>query len=325
MYISKETKLLIKLLKVPGFGNKMAYSVAQEIIASEVDVSDVNIYSSIVRCINLGLIKVREEISFSTVFTAVNEANKTIDESLRNEVNIISKFDVNFPSLLMKLRGSAGNDVSPIILSYKGNLNSILEKKSIAIIGTRHPTSEGEEAGRYYSQFFAEKGYNIVSGLALGCDIIAHKGALSVTEGTTTAVLAHGLHTVSPKEHKKIAEEILEKGGVLLSEYLYGTPAFKSYFVERDRLQAGLSVATIVIQTGIQGGTMHAANATMNNGKILAAVSYKDPNVRNLQNVTGNDFLIARGAYPLRVADAFYDFLEEGEKLEYKKESPTFF
>ena len=136
--------------------------------------------------------------------------------------------------------------------------------------------------------------------------------------GTTTAILAHGLHMISPKAHEKIAEEIVEKGGVLLSEYFYGTPAFKTYFVERDRLQAGLAIATIVIQTGIGGGTMHAAQATIDNNKILSAVSYRELQVRELENVRGNDYLIKRGAFPLRDASVLYDFLQTGQNLQYK-------
>lgn len=209
-------------------------------------------------------------------------------------------------------------DVAPLILNYRGDLSSINNKKSIAIIGTRKPSVEGEEAGIYYGKYFAEKGYNIVSGLALGCDTIAHKATLNVHNGTTTAILAHGLHMISPKAHEKIAEEIVEKGGVLLSEYFYGTPAFKTYFVERDRLQAGLAIATIVIQTGIGGGTMHAAQATIDNNKILSAVSYRELQVRELENVRGNDYLIKRGAFPLRDASVLYDFLQTGQNLQYK-------
>ena len=198
------------------------------------------------------------------------------------------------------------------------DINSINNKKSIAIIGTRHPTIEGEEAGQYYGEYFAEKGFNIVSGLALGCDTIAHKAALSVKNGTTTAILAHGLHTISPKAHESIAIEIVEKGGVLLSEYFYGSPAFKTNFVERDRLQAGLAIATIVIQTGIKGGTMHAVQTTIDNNKILAAVFYKDQRVNEMENVCGNSYLIRKGALQLREANMLYKFLQSGNQLQYK-------
>ena len=131
----------------------------------------------------------------------------------KNNVFIISKFDEDYPFMLRNLIGNRGEDTSPLILNYKGNLSSIKDRQSIAIIGTRHPTKEGEEAGMYYAKYFAEKGFNIVSGLALGCDTIAHKGALSVN-GTTTAILAHGLQMISPKRNEFIAKEILEKGNI---------------------------------------------------------------------------------------------------------------
>jgi DNA processing protein len=176
----------------------------------------------------------------------------------------------------------------------------------------------------YYAKYFAEKGFNIVSGLALGCDTIAHKGALSVN-GTTTAILAHGLQMISPKRNEFIAKEILEKGGLLLSEYLFGVPAYNTSFVERDRLQAGLAIATIVIQTGIKGGTMHAVRTTINNNKILAVVNYKEQSVKCNENVAGNELLISRGSFSLRKAEVLFEFLQQGGVLNYQNDELRIF
>jgi DNA processing protein len=103
---------------------------------------------------------------------------------------------------------------------------------------------------------------------------------------------------VYPKENEKLAESIIDSGGVLLSEYFIGEGALADYFVERDRLQAGLSKATIVIQTDIQGSTMYAVNATLNSNKSLAAVQY-EPDIYSSE-IRGNDMLIKTGkAFPL--------------------------
>ena len=129
--------------------------------------------------------------------------------------------------------------------------------------------------------------------------------------------MAHGLHTIYPKENTELAEDIVNKGGVLISEYFIGTGALPNYFVERDRLQAGLSIATIVIQTGIIGGTMHAVNATLESNKILSAVNYKS----NLfsEKVLGNNMLIEeKNAFPLK-SDNYNQLLELIKNTKSKK------
>ena len=320
MDISKETELIIKLKLLPGFGPKNVELVSKAMVKLGLFLDD-DIKAYVQQCIKTNYIRINKELTSEQYQKAIDEAKRIIDTSLNNNISIISQNDSDFPIQLKELKSYSNGkfkDVAPLILNYRGDLSSINNKKSIAIIGTRKPSVEGEEAGIYYGKYFAEKGYNIVSGLALGCDTIAHKATLNVHNGTTTAILAHGLHMISPKAHEKIAEEIVEKGGVLLSEYFYGTPAFKTYFVERDRLQAGLAIATIVIQTGIGGGTMHAAQATIENNKILSAVSYRELQVRELENVRGNDYLIKRGAFPLRDASVLYDFLQTGQNLQYK-------
>ena len=323
MYISKETELIVRLLQLPGFGSRSSEIVANCMVKNKA-FDEADIYTYIMNCINNKLIRVKKELSRLDIQYAVDKSNKIIGESLKNNVFIISKFDEDYPFMLRNLIGNRGEDTSPLILNYKGNLSSIKDRQSIAIIGTRHPTKEGEEAGMYYAKYFAEKGFNIVSGLALGCDTIAHKGALSVN-GTTTAILAHGLQMISPKRNEFIAKEILEKGGLLLSEYLFGVPAYNTSFVERDRLQAGLAIATIVIQTGIKGGTMHAVRTTINNNKILAVVNYKEQSVKCNENVAGNELLISRGSFSLRKAEVLFEFLQQGGVLNYQNDELRFF
>ena len=323
MYISKETELIVRLLQLPGFGSR-SYEIVANCMVKNKAFDEADIYTYIMNCINNKLIRVKKELSRLDIQYAVDKSNKIIGESLKNNVFIISKFDEDYPFMLRNLIGNRGEDTSPLILNYKGNLSSIKDRQSIAIIGTRHPTKEGEEAGMYYAKYFAEKGFNIVSGLALGCDTIAHKGALSVN-GTTTAILAHGLQMISPKRNEFIAKEILEKGGLLLSEYLFGVPAYNTSFVERDRLQAGLAIATIVIQTGIKGGTMHAVRTTINNNKILAVVNYKEQSVKCNENVAGNELLISRGSFSLRKAEVLFEFLQQGGVLNYQNDELRIF
>ena len=126
--------------------------------------------------------------------------------------------------------------------------------------------------------------------------------------------------------HERVpAKEIFEKGGLLLSEYLFGVPAYNTSFVERDRLQAGLAIATIVIQTGIKGGTMHAVRTTINNNKILAVVNYKEQSVKCNENVAGNELLISRGSFSLRKAEVLFEFLQQGGVLNYQNDELRIF
>lgn len=200
------------------------------------------------------------------------EAKQIITKSKEFGIGIVSKFDSEFPKELFTTVNENGNSAVPLILYYKGNL-SITSKPALAIIGTREPTPEGIHAAKHFAGAFASIGVNIVSGLALGCDSAGHRGALDAG-GVTTAFLANGLDSIYPKENEKLAEEIVNKGGLLLSEYPIGTGTTKYNLVARDRLQAGLANATLVIQTGIKGGTMHAVKATLLSKKPLLVIDY---------------------------------------------------
>ena len=213
----------------------------------------------------------------------------------------MSYYEDCFPKELRACIDETGKLDPPILLYYKGN-RKVFERPGIAVIGTREPTANGVRAGRYFSSEFAKNGYNVVSGLAIGCDAACHQGAMEAG-GVTTAFLANGLdwESIYPKENLELAKNIVEKGGVLLSEFAVGQSCGRYGLVARDRLQAGLSYATVVIQTGEKGGTMHAVNATINSGKLLFAVEYKDSRDSIHEKVQGNIKLIQEGkAHPLR-------------------------
>lgn len=126
----------------------------------------------------------------------------------------------------------------------------------IAVIGTRHPTPWGLKTAEACATKIAASGSVVVSGLALGVDSEAHRATVD-SGGITWAVLAHGLHTISPAANKELARHILETGGSLISEYAPGQRAQRHYFVERDRIQAGLSDAVLIVESSLDGGAMH--------------------------------------------------------------------
>jgi DNA processing protein len=251
-------------------------------------------------CIDQKVIRYEERMNWDAIGKSLYDANRIIDKSRKTGVKIVSCFDELFPAQLKRIQ-QEGNDASPLVLYCKGNIQMVGNTPGIALIGTRHPTREGVRMGEYFGYHFASKGYNIVSGLALGCDAAAHRGALAA-KGLTTAFVGHGLDIVYPKKHEALAERILYSGGAILSEYPPGTPCSYKTLIARCRLQAGLADTTVVIQTDDKkGGSMHAVRTAKENNKTVYAVEYEDAALSNHPMVEGNSQLIAKGwAKPLR-------------------------
>jgi DNA processing protein len=212
-------------------------------------------------------------------------------------------YDEEFPQNLRNTINEEGKLDPPLLLWYRGDL-SVLSTTGLAVIGTREPTKVGAAGGEYLAGEFAKRGLNIISGLAIGCDTCGHKGALKVG-GKTTAILANGLDhdSIYPEDNQDLAEEIVNSGGLLLSEYRIGTTVNRYNLVARDRLQAGLASATLVIQTGVKGGTMHAANATLMANKDLFVMQFKDEVTNNHEKCLGNAYLIKKGAKYIKGSD----------------------
>ncbi|SFW84041.1 DNA-processing protein DprA [Chitinophaga sancti] len=270
---------IIKIMSMPKIGRKTAYKLINEInynISDDRDLLDfLNEKGKSYR------LPFYSQDDFNS---AIIDAERILTDSEKQGIKMLSYKDDNYPVLLKK-----SNDY-PIILNYKGNINLLNEMPTVAIIGTREPTEWGMKFGIRLSEVFAEQKFNVVSGLAKGCDAAGHRGALNV-KGITTAVLAHGLDKVYPKENKPLAAEILENGGLLVSEYFVGQGALSNFFVERDRIQAGLSLGTIVIETDVKGGTMHTVGFTLDNGRILSAVNHPE-NLKKEPKTQGNQLLI---------------------------------
>lgn len=228
-------------------------------IASIEGFKDLNIHEIVTRHKKLSSIILADE---SSLAEAVRSAENDIEQSLKHGSRVISFLDPDYPSLLQTCSDR------PAIIYLKGNWHRDPDK-SIAIIGTREPTRHGEIITERISGYFIEQGWSIVSGLALGCDMIAHRTAVDMNSHTV-AVLSHGLHTIAPKQNAVLAEQILANGGALITEYPYGVEARPHQFVARDRIQAALSKAVVMVQSDVKGGSLHASRAAINYGRILA-------------------------------------------------------
>jgi len=250
---------LLAFSKLPGVGS----STVREMVVSNLDLNELRKYEKD-KAIKLFKGSKKEEayIEFQENFSHyVDQAQYELDRYSANDIQVVSFMDEKYPKLYRLL-----NDF-PIFLYAKGNLKLLNHNYNIAVIGTRDNTNNGARIAKNTTTFFAENGYNIVSGLAKGIDCIAHQAALDA-KGFTTAVLTD-LQKIYPKENRSLADRILDGGGLLIAEYPPGTPTQRSFFVERDRLQSGLSLAVFPIETDITGGTMHTVGFAQHQNRLI--------------------------------------------------------
>ena len=317
------TELILTLKNLKGCGNKTVLSIA-EVAPSQVQtIEDL--------CHFWPTLKGKKFEKYSA--TDLQEANRKaltiINDAEREGVGIISYYEESFPQILRETINEDGNADAPLILFYRGNIK-VLQMPGIAIIGTREPTDAGTQAGIYFAEKFAEQGFNIVSGLAIGCDTTGHQGALNV-KGTTTAFLANGLdwESIYPKANLVRAKHLGEHGCWLVAESPVGQSGTRYTLVERDRLQAGLSYATIVIQTGLRGGTMHAVNATLKARKPLFMIKYKNMDGQVGGKAEGNKKFLEDGKAHALTSGSFEDALavirESVEKINKPKIKDSLF
>jgi len=169
-----------------------------------------------------------------------------------------------------------------------------LLRPRVAIVGTRGITTYGRQVTEDLARSLAEKGITIVSGLALGVDAAAHQAAVSVG-GLHIAVLAGGLDEIYPASNTQLAQRLLEKGGVIISEYEVGTPHFKQNFVARNRIVSGLADVLLITEATERSGTMHTARFALEQGRDVLVV----PGNITSPNSIGCNNLIKAGAQPV--------------------------
>ncbi|MEE0943341.1 MAG: DNA-processing protein DprA [Methanobrevibacter sp.] len=212
-----------------------------------------------------------------------DKVNKIYDEVITSDIHVITIFDDNYPEKLKIMENE-----KPLILYIKGEVE-ILEKPNISFIGTRNPS--------HSSEFFENKIIKaildtservIVSGLALGCDKIAHQTTVDENK-PTIAVLPSGVNIIKPAKHKKLAEDIIKTGGCLVSEYEPNKTPYKQEYIDRDKIVAAISDAIFVVECGVKSGTMHTVKFADNYQKPV--FSYL-PDERDEDSYDGNRFIL---------------------------------
>lgn len=210
--------------------------------------------------------------NFIKSFHNFNEAELEINFIEKQNIQALFITDKDYPKKLLNCYDP------PVLLYYKGNADLNTEK-SISIIGTRNNTDYGKKVTEEFVHNLQSHNITVYSGLAFGIDSIAHKACLK-NNINTIAVLAHGLETIYPSLHKQLSNDIINAGG-LLTEFKRDIQPDKHNFPKRNRIVAGISDATIVIETDNKGGSMITAGLAFNYNKDLFALPGKVTDARS--------------------------------------------
>lgn len=231
---------------------------------------------------------------------------REVDKCAQLGIRILSMVDQEFPARLLEI-----DDVPPVIY-VKGNPDAI-HGRCAALVGTRKASRAGEEMCGIAASVLVEEGFSVVSGLALGIDSAAHLRAIT-EKGKTVAVLAHGLDRVTPAQNEVLAEKILSTGGALVSEHPPGVPPMKAEYVRRNRIQSGMSLCSIIAESGEVGGSIHQAKFTVRQGRKLFVICPNRP--PDGFNLSGAVFLIrSLNATPVASREQLRKFLKELEQI----------
>ena len=209
--------------------------------------------------------------------------------------HLVTLADPDYPKALLEIADP------PPLLYAKGNL-ALLNKLSIAIVGSRNASVQGEKNAEAFAQGLAEHGLCIVSGLALGIDGAAHRGALKA-KGDTIAVVGTGLDMVYPAQHRDLAHQIASSG-LILSEFPLGTLSKPQNFPRRNRLISGLSLGCLVVEANLKSGSQITARLSAEQGREVFAI----PGSIHSPLAKGCHQLIKQGA---KLVDSLQDIVEE--------------
>jgi DNA processing protein len=202
----------------------------------------------------------------------------------------------DYPKLLKEISGG------PVVLFARGDIE-LLSSPQLAIVGSRNPTPLGTTTAFEFAKQLSLTGFTITSGLALGIDAASHRGALAGT-GKTIAVMGTGVDCIYPARHEELAQQILNQGGVLISEFFPGTTARPENFPQRNRIISGLSVGVLVVEAALRSGSIITAKAALDQGREVFAIP------GSIQNPLshGCHALIKQGA---KLVETTADILEE--------------
>ncbi|MGM0588209.1 MAG: DNA-processing protein DprA [Bacteroidota bacterium] len=211
------------------------------------------------------------------------EVDRILEETEKAGAWLIDWKDANYPALLKHI-------YDPPILMWGLGDPLVLNEPMMAMVGTRRNTSYGRRMAEQFATELVNEDLTIVSGLALGIDTASHESTIEAG-GRTVAVLGSGIDWIYPSQNKKLAKEIIQTGGAILSEFPPGTKPDAGNFPPRNRIVSGMSQGVVVIESGIKGGSMITARVALDQNREVFAV----PHQATAINGSGCNRLIQRG------------------------------
>ncbi len=225
-------------------------------------------------------------------------AAHAVEEAARHNMTIVTWADARYPAELLHLHDP------PPVLFLRGRL-ALLEGLAVTVVGSRRATARGRDVAERLGRALAAVGVCVTSGLALGIDGAAHRGALAAG-GDTIAVLGRGADEPYPPSHRRIFESIVERG-LVVSEFPPGTPPLPHHFPRRNRILAAISHATVVVEAGARSGALITVDHALDLGREVWAV----PGPIDLAACRGSNRLLSEGARPLIDVSSFVATLAE--------------
>ena len=207
------------------------------------------------------------------------------------DIQVIDIKSAEYPAKLRDIPDPPGQ------LFCKGD-TSLLNTKSVAVVGSRKNTVYGKNVALMIGKRFAGAGITVTSGLAMGIDAFSHEGALEA-DGKVIGVLGSGIDVMGPRRNRDLMNRGLEKGGLVVSEYEPGYPASSWTFPARNRIISGLAEAVVIVEAGLNSGSLITAKHAAEQGRPVYAV----PGNINSQSSIGTNLLIRDGVTPLVIID----------------------
>lgn len=293
MKITNHHRALVALLQLPGFGIQSARKLIRATgTKNAADLFEMPL-RDIMKVDGIGKTKAVELHKFSEW----DKADKIIAKTEKLGAGLVSYTDPEYPQLLRHIYDP------PLLLWVKGD-PAVLNTDGVAVVGTRSPGRYGREQAESWSKMLSDRGLLIISGLAHGVDSVAHRTALTAA-GKTVAVLGSGIDWIYPEKNRKLASDMCEQSGAVITEYPPGTKPDAGNFPERNRIVSGMSHGVLVVESGIKGGSMITARTALDQNKDVFVVPHQVGYLRG----EGCNYLIRTGQGKL--VQTIEDIMEE--------------
>lgn len=262
MKITNHHRALVALLQLPGFGIQSARKLIRATgTKNAADLFDMPL-RDIMKVDGIGKTKAVELHSFDDW----EKADRVIEKTEKLGAGLVSYTDPEYPQLLRHIYDP------PMLLWVKGD-PAVLNTDGIAVVGTRTPGRYGREQAAQWSRKLSGLGLSIISGLAHGVDSVAHRETIEAG-GKTVAVLGSGIDWIYPDKNRKLASDIGETGGAVITEYPPGTKPDAGNFPERNRIVSGMSHGVLVVESGVKGGSMITARTALDQNKDVFVIPH---------------------------------------------------